>query len=260
MNRFIIFSIIGIFFIFPARAQESDSAMKNAVCKLLALQNQNSNSNTIGNSVAYQEGVDSYGRAVVPATGQKNNQSQSLFIPIEVDLAQKFNIPEIKNLDETQIGTAEIKPDGQVLFGNNDITTKMNEWCGTPVAKENIVQLPIIDPPRIDKPILPDAPAPIIPPIIKADGTFVTEDETPKEILNEDILYEVEQMNGEVVLDPLSKSEVQGLAVSNSDAIEILPTKAIPPLEIKPNTGSNDAEINTQSDIITGTDFRGYNE
>lgn len=261
MIKYIISFVLIVIATYPAMAETETASMRSAVCKLLALQTQKANEPFAIPSAAYQAGVDSYGRSVVPATIGQAQDVQSIFIPIEVDLEERFNIPTLANLDETQIGTAEIKPDGSVMFGGNDVTNALQDWCRTPMADEGggIVK-PSINDPKIETPIISDIPAPIIPEITKSDGRVIAEDKNLNISLSEEMLSEVDQIKDDPVLVPLTEDKVQTLAVNPSDAIEILPTKAIPPLEIKPNTGSNDTNLNTQSDIITGTDFRDYNE
>jgi hypothetical protein len=195
----------------------SNTAMQSAVCKLLAMQGEKSKA-TMSSRVAgaqYQEGLDAYGNLVVPADVNNLPSSESIIIPIEIDLADRFDIPE---LGEAQVNTAEIQPDGRVLFANNDVTGKMHDWCGTPVPEDLDIIKPKIETPSVTQPSVNEP------------------EKTP-------------------IKQP-DKVEVQ--------PVEIKPVIAKPPLDIEDNKASNETNVqnitNDIKDIITGTDYSGYNE
>ena len=69
--------------------------------------------------VAYQPGVDAYGRAVVPADlngGAQIQVPEILHIPIEIDLLDRFGIPANPALYESDI------PIGDVVYRNGRLT------------------------------------------------------------------------------------------------------------------------------------------
>ena len=229
MRLLVVFTLMFLMISHAAQAQdmEQDKAMKSAVCKLLQMQSQKPLMPNIVAGANYQAGVDAYGNSV--ALADVDNEvagPESLIIPIEIDLAEKFDIPNIGNIGEAQVGTAEIQSNGRVLFGGNDVTGKIHDWCGTPVPAELDIQKPIIEAPTIIEPLMI----------------------APKGKINEPIKVEIQP-------------------------VEIKPVIAKPPLEITDNKGSNEANmpkilvnpkmetnIETNSDIITGTDYRDYNE
>jgi hypothetical protein len=69
--------------------------------------------------VAYQPGVDAYGRAVVPADlagGAQIQVPETLHIPIEIDLLDRFGIPANPDLYESDI------PIGEVVYRNGRLS------------------------------------------------------------------------------------------------------------------------------------------
>ncbi len=69
--------------------------------------------------VAYQPGVDAYGRAVTPADltgGAQIQVPETLHIPIEIDLLDRFGIPANPGLYESDI------PIGEVVYRNGRLT------------------------------------------------------------------------------------------------------------------------------------------
>lgn len=69
--------------------------------------------------VAYQPGVDAYGRAVVPAEldgGTAIQTPETLHIPIEIDLLDRFGIPAHPGLYESDI------PIGEVVYQNGRLS------------------------------------------------------------------------------------------------------------------------------------------
>ncbi len=69
--------------------------------------------------VAYQPGVDAYGRAVAPADlsgGATIPVPETLHIPIEIDLLDRFGIPAQAGLYESDI------PIGEVVYRNGRVT------------------------------------------------------------------------------------------------------------------------------------------
>ncbi len=70
--------------------------------------------------VAYQPGGDAYGRAVAPAdlnSGAQIQAPETLHIPIEIDLFDRFGIPANAALYESDIPIGEvIYRDGRLIF------------------------------------------------------------------------------------------------------------------------------------------------
>ncbi len=83
--------------------------------------------------VAYQPGVDAYGRAVAPAEldgGTPIQAPETLHIPIEIDLLDRFGIPANPALYESDI------PIGEVLYRNGRLTFE-----GQPLQDEAAAEL-----------------------------------------------------------------------------------------------------------------------
>jgi len=116
-----------IFFNHAAMAQD-----KSAICHLLK-QNQSVK------SAAYEPGVDAYGRAVAPAgINAPIAIPENIIVPLEADLANRLqgSLATDFNLDAS-LGNIEISPNSTVAFGEQDITAKTHEWCGTSVPEES---------------------------------------------------------------------------------------------------------------------------
>ncbi len=83
--------------------------------------------------LAYQSGVDAYGRAVAPAEldgGTPIQAPETLRIPIEIDLLDRFGIPANPALYESDI------PIGEVLYRNGRLTFE-----GQPLQDEAAAEL-----------------------------------------------------------------------------------------------------------------------
>jgi hypothetical protein len=104
-----------------AKAEE-----KPAICKILETHQPQ-------NDVAYQPGIDAYGRPVVPA----NLNSASTFkvpeiikIPITIDLAERLNAVEDGVQLEAPLGMVEIHQDGRVRYNGEDWSQPVATLCG----------------------------------------------------------------------------------------------------------------------------------
>lgn len=80
--------------------------------------------------VTYRPGVDAHGRSVVPADLNGGNQLQlpdTIYIPIEVNLGRRFNIPPNSNLwkSTAEIGVVTVTG-GQVSFNGQPLTPQDN--------------------------------------------------------------------------------------------------------------------------------------
>jgi len=204
-----------------ASAQEDAAAMKNAVCKLLAIQKQQGQSSRVAGA-AYQAGVDVNGNAVVPVDVNATPQSQSIIIPIEIDLAERFDIPD---LGETQVSTAEIQSDGRVMFAQNDVTGKIHDWCGTPVPEDLDIQKPEIETPVVEKPKIK-----------------TTEINGPMVEVKQPTKVELQPVEIKPIIAQLPFEIKDNKASDDTNLRNIIP----------PQTNI--------SDKITGTDYRDYNE
>ncbi len=83
--------------------------------------------------LAYQPGIDAYGRAVAPAEldgGTPIQAPETLHIPIEIDLQDRFGIPANPALYESDI------PIGEVLYRNGRLTFE-----GQPLQDEAAAEL-----------------------------------------------------------------------------------------------------------------------
>ncbi len=112
----------------PARAHEGEAAVtiSRADCAQLI-------EHVPAPDVAYQPGVDAYGRAVAPAdlnAGAQIQVPETLRIPIEIDLLDRFGIPANPALYESDI------PIGEVVYRNGRLTFE-----GQPLQDEAAAEL-----------------------------------------------------------------------------------------------------------------------
>jgi hypothetical protein len=80
--------------------------------------------------VAYQPGIDVHGRAVAPADlggGAQIKLPETIYIPIEVDIGQRYHIPANSPLWKAtaEIGTVAVTGD-QVTFNGQPLTADDN--------------------------------------------------------------------------------------------------------------------------------------
>ncbi len=80
--------------------------------------------------VAYQPGVDVHGRAVAPADlggGSQIQLPETIYIPIEVNLGRRFNIPANSRLWQStaEVGVVSVTGD-QVSFNGQPLTPDDN--------------------------------------------------------------------------------------------------------------------------------------
>lgn len=121
MKHFIF--LVALFLAFPAFAQE----MLPPECRLLK-------EHRPSEDVAYQAGVDVHGNPVVPAdvnAAPMGLDSQTLVVPLSVDLAKRLQNHSIQGLDMTgTLGFIEIEPGGRVLYNGQDLTGQVHVLCG----------------------------------------------------------------------------------------------------------------------------------
>lgn len=129
--------------------------------------------------VTYQAGVDVRGRPVVPAdvnAAPMGLESQTLVVPLSVDLAKRLQGNSIQGLDMTgTLGFIEIEPGGRVLYNGQDLTGQVHVLCGRrpqgtavspdgQAAPDIVESAPVkkITPPAPETPVLkvPETPAP----------------------------------------------------------------------------------------------------
>lgn len=109
-----------LFFYGIANAQENPEP----VCRILE-------KHTPANDVAYQPGVDAYGRAVVPAdlNAQVITVPDVIKIPLNIDLAERMG-SLVEGLDlEVPLGMLEISQDGRVNYNGEDWSAPMAMLC-----------------------------------------------------------------------------------------------------------------------------------
>ncbi len=116
----------------PARAHEGEAAVtiSKADCARLV-------EHVPAPDVAYQPGVDAYGREVAPADLNGGTQIQvpeTLRIPIEIDLLDRFGIPANPALYESDIPIGEvIYRDGRLTFEGqplqDDAAAELSRRC-----------------------------------------------------------------------------------------------------------------------------------
>jgi hypothetical protein len=112
----------------PARAHEGEAAVtiSQADCARLV-------EHVPAPGVAYQPGVDAYGREVTPADlngGAQIQVPETLHIPIEIDLLDRLGIPANPVLYESDI------PIGEVIYRNGRLT-----FNGQPLQDEAAAEL-----------------------------------------------------------------------------------------------------------------------
>ncbi|MHA1152418.1 MAG: hypothetical protein ACTSQ7_07085 [Alphaproteobacteria bacterium] len=112
----------------PARAQEekAEVVITKADCARLV-------EHVPAPDVAYQPGVDAYGRKVAPAEldgGTPIQPPETLHIPIEIDLLDRFGIPANPALYKSDI------PIGEVVYRNGRLTFE-----GQPLQDEATAEL-----------------------------------------------------------------------------------------------------------------------
>ena len=138
--KYIVFLLVLI--TTPAMAQD-----KSAICHFLK-QHQSVK------GAAYEPGVDAYGNAVIPADINASPAiPETIIVPLEIDLAQQLQGTPINGLNlEAPLGNIEIRTDGKVMMGNDNVTTKTHEWCGTPVPEPlDEVAEEVAEPPMEEK-------------------------------------------------------------------------------------------------------------
>ena len=106
-----------------AGAAVADVAISRSDCQYLTRYQQ-------APGVEYQPGVDVHGRAVAPADiggGQQIKLPETIYIPIEVDIGQRYHIPANSPLWKAtaEIGTVAVTGD-QVTFNGQPLTTDDN--------------------------------------------------------------------------------------------------------------------------------------
>ena len=83
--------------------------------------------------VAYQPGVDVYGKPVVPAdinADPMGLNGQSIVIPLSIDMAKRLQGQNIPGLDMTStLGFIEVAPNGRVTYNGQDLTGQVHMLC-----------------------------------------------------------------------------------------------------------------------------------
>lgn len=87
---------------------------------------------------AYQPGVDVHGKPVVPAdinAAPMGLDSQTIVIPLSIDMAQRLQGANIAGLDMTStLGFIEVGPGGHVTYNGQDLTNQVHVLCDQPPA------------------------------------------------------------------------------------------------------------------------------
>lgn len=154
--KFFLVALLLTVSVFPAFAQND-----LALCKLRAQQ-------VATNGVAYQPGIDVYGKPVVPAdVGSAASMVPDLVrIPLNIDLAQRLGVVPTGAKMDAEMGYVEIHKDGRVTFNGQDMTNAAAIACSDEAAPLEATASPtkIIVPP--DAPALPmvTTPATVIKP------------------------------------------------------------------------------------------------
>ncbi len=109
-------------FVIPAHAQEQ--ANTETFCHLLA-------EHTPSADVEYKPGVDVHGKPVVPADlGQPLNNFETIEIPVELDLAQKFGLNTPAGIElKPYVALVSIHKDGKVDYNGQDISKQAYQLC-----------------------------------------------------------------------------------------------------------------------------------
>ncbi len=116
----------------PARAheQQAEVIITRAECARLV-------EHVPSPDVTYQPGVDAYGREVAPAdlnSGAQIQIPETLHIPIEIDLLDRFGIPANPALYESDIPIGEVVyRDGRLTFEGqplqNEVAAELTRRC-----------------------------------------------------------------------------------------------------------------------------------
>lgn len=84
--------------------------------------------------VAYQSGVDTKGKSVVPAdinAAPIDIANQTIVVPLTIDLAERMRGQPAEGLQlEGNLGYLEIQPDGRVSHNGQDWTSQVYVLCG----------------------------------------------------------------------------------------------------------------------------------
>lgn len=121
MKIFLYSAAILLSFPVSLHAQESIEP----VCQILE-------KHTPTSDVAYQAGVDVYGRSVVPAdlNAAPSILPEIIKIPLTLDMAKRMNFL-VQGLDmEAPLGMLEIHPDGRVRYNDQDWSAPVMTLCG----------------------------------------------------------------------------------------------------------------------------------
>lgn len=110
----------------PAHEKKAEVTITRADCARLV-------AHIPASDVAYKPGVDAYGRTVAPADldgGAQFPVPETLHIPIEIDLLDRFGIPAHPDLYESDI------PLGEVVYRNGRLS-----FNGQPLQNEAAAEL-----------------------------------------------------------------------------------------------------------------------
>ena len=94
------------------------------------------------NDVAYQAGVDVYGRSVVPAdlNAAPSILPKIIKVPLSIDLAKRMNLLVDGLQMEAPLGMLEIYPDGRVRYNDQDWTAPVMTLCGESHKVEQVTE------------------------------------------------------------------------------------------------------------------------
>lgn len=114
-----------------AGVAQAEEANTKTFCRVLA-------EHTPSFDVEYKPGVDVHGQPVAPADlGQPLNNFDTIEIPIELDLVQKFGLntpPEVKLQPYAALVT--IHKDGKVDYNGQDVSKQAHELCNESKTNE----------------------------------------------------------------------------------------------------------------------------
>lgn len=114
--------VLCLFFTVAAQAQEDVPPE----CKVLKDHKPSSD-------VAYQAGVDVHGKPVVPVdvnAAPMGMDSQTIVIPLSIDMAKRLQGMNINSLDMTStLGFIEVGPGGRVTYNGQDLTGQIHVLC-----------------------------------------------------------------------------------------------------------------------------------
>lgn len=116
-------------------AQAAEEASQETFCRLLA-------EHVPAADVEYKPSVDVHGKPVAPADlGQSPNNFETIEIPVELDLAQKFALNPPAGVElKPYVALVSIHKDGKVDYNGQDVSKQAYQLCNESKNDESASQ------------------------------------------------------------------------------------------------------------------------